>query len=366
MTFACKQILCVVLLMVNQLIRALHCRRMQHPLSLHTVFRASSTEAVICNVRPVSDWVLEASQHREKLVKKLFPPGHSLKVQRHAVREHPIYNFLHRYYRYSTSDLLAYSPGLNVTLSCAAEDDIHVREWLHPRFLYRDTKHNTASYSLEILRKSLTADKRLGREDLKHSLNVLISSNSRPPFFGCFGYHEWAMLYSGGEPARQNNGPGAMKKHQNLQLRLSQKQIDDVVESGPIRCTHYDAWRFFQPRAQTFNVANPLTRQNQSQYEQPGCIHANMDLFKYAYHLYPIVSSSLLHRALDIAIAARKMDMRASPYDCSEFEECQDGPILVETKEGRAQYIREQESLFRAAAPVRQELMQLYSAVLNF
>ena len=45
-----------------------------------------------------------------------------------------------------------------------------------------------------------------------------------------------------------------------------------------------------------------------------------MDLFKYAYQLYPFVSSDLLRECLVLAIKARKIDMRASPYDVSSID----------------------------------------------
>lgn len=53
-----------------------------------------------------------------------------------------------------------------------------------------------------------------------------------------------------------------------------------------------------------------------------GCVHAAMDLFKYAYQLYPFVSSDLLRDCLELAVTARKVDMRASPYDVSHVPDC--------------------------------------------
>jgi hypothetical protein len=47
-----------------------------------------------------------------------------------------------------------------------------------------------------------------------------------------------------------------------------------------------------------------------------------MDLFKYAYQLYPFVSSDLLRDCLELAVTARKVDMRASPYDVSHVPDC--------------------------------------------
>lgn len=127
------------------------------------------------------------------------------------------------------------------------------------------------------------------------------------------------MLYSG----RRDTSKKTEERHQKeLPLRVSQEVIDAAVESSnALKCTHYDAFRFFHPAAQPLNAVSMLTRDFQKENEQPGCVHAAMDLFKYAYQLYPFVSSELLRDCLKIAVIARKIDMRASPYDVSGFQE---------------------------------------------
>lgn len=317
-------------------------------------------------VVPVDVWKEEASIHREEMLSKLYPPGNVLKTRQHATKEHPIYNFLHRYYRYSVNDVLKYSPGIGVSLQYDDVDRIdQLSDSLHTSFLSIDKFKHSMSFDIAMLHEKLSPNLKFGWIDLSHNWKTLETLNRRAPFYGCFGFHEWAMLYSGRNSAKLG-GQGQLKKHQEtLRLRVTQEAIDEVVETGPVRCTHFDAWRFFHPDAQTLNVINPLTRQSQTQYEQPGCIHANMDLFRYAYQLYPFVPSRLLRTSLDIAIRARKIDMRASPYDCSDYEECKEGPIFVETKDGRLQYAQEQEALYHAATPVREELLAVYSQVLS-
>ena len=49
----------------------------------------------------------------------------SLKRRRHAVHAHPIYNFLHKYYQYSSEELLLYSPGMGVTLKDVQEKHLN-------------------------------------------------------------------------------------------------------------------------------------------------------------------------------------------------------------------------------------------------
>ncbi len=89
-----------------------------------------------------------------------------------------------------------------------------------------------------------------------------------------------------------------------------------------------------------------------------------MDLFKYAYSLYPFIPSSLLLGSLRLAIEARKIDMRASPYDVSKVDNC-GPPICVETTEGKREYMILQEELAVAAAPIRAELLLEYEKVLQ-
>ena len=179
--------------------------------------------------------------------------------------------------------------------------------------------------------------------------DVLKFTSSAAPHIFCFGRHEWAMLYKNHE-----------KKQGSLSLRVPQTVIDEVVETG-VSCTHYDAFRHFAPEAKPFNTAQ-LTREEQEHHENPACIHASMDLFKAAYKIYPLTSSDLLQRCLRLGLKARFIDMRASPYEVSAF--C-GSPICIETAEGRKEYAQHQLALAKEAAPLRQELLDVYDHVLG-
>ena len=69
-------------------------------------------------------------------------------------------------------------------------------------------------------------------------MGLLESMQSRPARFGCHGLHEWAMVYQQPEA-----------RHSQTPLRLSRREIHEIVEAGPLCCTHYDAFRFFTPAA---------------------------------------------------------------------------------------------------------------------
>jgi hypothetical protein len=119
-----------------------------------------------------------------------------------------------------------------------------------------------------------------------------------------------------------------------------------------LRCSHFDAYRFFTEAAVPRN-AEPLTRQDQIAHEQPGCLHAAMDLYKWSFKLGPLIDSELVADCLDLAADARELDMRASPYDLTDygFE-----PITIETPAGRAEYVRGQQDVADRAAPLRAAL----------
>jgi hypothetical protein len=171
---------------------------------------------------------------------------------------------------------------------------------------------------------------------------LLESTAGRQPSFGCFGMHEWAMVY---------RAEGV--RHEQVPLRLSPAETARVVEDNRVRCSHFDAFRFFTPAARPLNRIQP-TRETQHDNEQPGCLHANMDLYKWAYKLSPLVESELVADAFALARDIRTLDMRASPYDLADLGYA---PVRVETAEGRHEYARAQRTFAERAAPLRARLI---------
>ena len=311
----------------------------------------------------LEDWMTCARQHTKSLDAVLYPPLDAadlalprtvqLKKRTHMISQHPIYNFLHSYYRYSASSLYKYSPGLGVELA-GAQRKMH-GDVLNEKFMM----FTPVGGEYDISTVAYAPKGRHGWIQLLRNYEILKEVSDRPPFFGCFGLHEWAMLYA-------QEGI-SMERHQKaLPLRVSQDTINAVVKApGQLKCTHFDGWRFFHPAAQLLNSIHPQSRNSQMKYEQPGCVHANMDLFKYATDLYPFISSELLVAALEVAIQARKIDMRASPYDVSAYMSATELPICVETAEGRALYVQEQQKIADAAVPVRARLIGAHRVFLQ-
>jgi len=134
------------------------------------------------------------------------------------------------------------------------------------------------------------------------------------------------------------------------------------VESQPVVCTHFDAFRFFSKKARPLNKFKP-SREKFIDMEQPGCLHTNMDLYKWAFKMYPWISSKLILEAFELALETRKMDMKASPYDLRKYGY---EPIKIETEEGREEYRQLQKYIWRKSIPIRDKLLKSYRRLADY
>ncbi|MGR7024288.1 hypothetical protein [Geodermatophilus sp. URMC 62] len=96
--------------------------------------------------------------------------------------------------------------------------------------------------------------------------------------------------------------------------------------------------------------------------EQPGCLHATMDLYKWAYKLGPAVPGELVTDCFALAVQVRELDMRASPYDLRDRGYA---PVPIETAEGRAEYVAAQRGFARRGAELRSRLLEVCDALLG-
>jgi hypothetical protein len=238
----------------------------------------------------------------------------------------PVDDFLFTYYPFRLSAVRRWSPGPGVALLDAAE-------------LLADRRFGARADGVV----GVAPPDETRRARLRFHLDLALAIAGRPPFHGCFGMHEWAMVY----------GLAAERRHAAWPLRLGAEGTDAVVRALPVRCTHHDAFRFFTPAARPLNRLAP-TLADRLVNEQPGCVHVTMDLYKWTMKSAPWVPAELQADALELARAARRVDMRASPYD---FSAAGLAPIRVETPEGRGEYEHEQRRLAAAAEPVRARLI---------
>jgi hypothetical protein len=248
--------------------------------------------------------------------------------RRRVGRKHPVEDFLFTYYSSRPRQLRRWHPGAGVLLADADPADFG------PDYTLR-----SAGVTLDAAR----VRSRRG-EAIAWMREVLAGTASRPPQFGCFGMHEWAMVY------RQS---AEELRHAEWPLRLTPAQTAAVVDANRVRCSHFDAFRFFTPAARPHNVLQP-TRATQATLEQPGCLHANMDLYKWAYKLSPLVASELVADCFALAREIRTVDMQASPYDLTGLGY---PPIRIETAEGRAEYVAAQRDFADRAGILRVRLL---------
>jgi hypothetical protein len=243
-------------------------------------------------------------------------------------RRHPVADFLFTYYSHRPAQLRRWHPGPGVALE-GGEDR---RDW---RF-----------YRLEGDRAVLDGEELLAARGgaVPFIRDLLARTASRPAQLGCFGLHEWAMVH--------RLDPSDVR-HASWPLRLGPTGTDQVVESHRITCSHFDAFRFFTASARPLNTLQP-GRDDRAGFEQPGCLHAGMDLYKHAFRLTPLVCSDLVADCFELARDIRVLDMRASPYDLTGLGY---QPVRIETGPGKQEYVAAQRAFAERGAPLRQRLI---------
>jgi hypothetical protein len=241
--------------------------------------------------------------------------------------EHPVEDFLFTYYSHRPAALRRWHPGFGVGLTGAA-DYLSLKGYVCQDGVVTVSEEHVASQ----------------RPLLKALHTLLTATGNRPAQLGCFGLHEWAMVY------RLDQSD---VRHASWPLRLGPAGTDEVVESHRIACSHFDAFRFFADEARPLNTLDPRS-DDRPAYEQPGCLHAGMDLYKHAYRLSPLVCSDLVADCFELARDIRVLDMRASPYDLSDLGY---SAVAIETVSGKAEYVAAQRAFAERGAPLRQRLI---------
>src|SRR4051812_28388301 len=161
-----------------------------------------TTSAV--RVLAATEWRDARAEHEERVDRWLAP---HLSRRRRGVA-HPVEDFLFTYYSFRPAALRRWHPGFGTALLSA------------PGYAglkgYGDVAGGTG----------VTADHVAGQASLLPSPRSLLRATaSRPPTFGCFGMHEWAMVY---------RLPQNSVRHSAWPLRLGQTGTDEVVENHRI------------------------------------------------------------------------------------------------------------------------------------
>ncbi|WP_395728357.1 3-methyladenine DNA glycosylase [Nakamurella sp.] len=278
-------------------------------------------------VLAASRWRPLESAHADRV--DTLTRGHQERARRQL--PHPVEDFLFTYYPFRPGQLRRWHPGLGYALADAAER----ADW---RF------HHTVDGPGSVVGVDLPAFLLARGEQVRFVTRLLTATAAAPAQFGCFGLHEWAMVFQ---------LPESDLRHRGRRLRLGPAGTDQVVREHQIRCGHYDAFRFFTDAARPRNQLQP-TLDGRIGMEQPGCLHASMDLYKWAYRLLPVTSSDLVADAFELARAVREIDMRASPYDLADLGY---PPIAIETAAGKAEYVARQRDFAHRGSQLRQRLL---------
>ncbi len=284
-------------------------------------------------------WLAAARAHGSAVDQRVA--GHLARRQRGE--KHPVEDFMFTYYRLRPAALRRWHPGAATALSTAGAATSEVDERAAWRWYRRED---------DLLGLDLAAylDERRGA--VRFIRDLLSATASRPAQLGCFGLHEWAMVYK---------LPEGAQRHEDHPLRLGAAGTDRVVEDHRLRCSHHDAFRFFTVDAVPLNPLQP-SRSGVVEQEQPGCLHATMDLYKWAGQLGPVVPAALLLECFDLARDVRELDMQASPYDLADLGY---PPVRIETPDGKAEYARRQRGFAERAAPLRRSLVGVCETVLG-
>ncbi len=287
------------------------------------------------DILPAAEWRDRETRHLDAVNDLLA--GHLHRAGRGE--HHPVEDFLFTYYRHRPADLRRWHGGGETVLLDAQER----RNWRYYRPVIIGRREGVA-FDVERFVAERT-------DSVRYVADLLSATAGAPAHFGCFGLHEWAMVFSDADRRRHGSWP----------LRLGAQGTDEVVRSHQIRCSHYDAFRFFAPAARRLNLWQPTLAGRVGQ-EQPGCLHASMDLYKWAYKVSPLVASELVLDCFRLSRSIREVDMRASPYDLTALGL---QPIAIETGAGKAEYVRAQREFAEAGQRLRKRLLEALGPALR-
>lgn len=244
-------------------------------------------------------------------------------------------DFLFDYYPFSPGRLRIWHPGHGRTLEAEPSDTSGF-----PAGVYRWTSGQIT-----------LADEWLHEQQTRIATMVtyLESVHQRPARGGCHALHEWAMVLDTDQV-----------RHERFALRVTSADIRATVDTLGLRCTHFDAFRFFTPAAQPLNATQP-TRATQIDMDQPGCLHANMDLYKHAAMFAPVVGSTMVRECFQLARDIRTVDMQVAPYDLTSLGVT---AIRIETPEGRNEFAMAQRGFADRASILRSGLIAAGRALL--
>ena len=125
---------------------------------------------------PAEEWLPRALAHGQRVDAWVRPHLE----RRRCGQRHPVEDFLFDYYHLSPAKLRRWHPGAGVVLAGPeAEAYLELASYRRVAGGAEANPDRLARYA--------------GR--LRDVRRLLVATGSRPPSYGCFGLHEWAMVY---------------------------------------------------------------------------------------------------------------------------------------------------------------------------
>src|SRR6185369_2757280 len=124
-----------------------------------------------------SDWLARKRVHEWRI--RAWTDPHQARTA-HG-EKHPVYDFLFTYYSVRPAWFRRWHPGPEVVL-CGAESEEFLR-W---------TEYRRIEGGVCLDRSGLRKHR---RDSVRFIRTLLAEMQQRPAFYGCFGLHEWAMVY---------------------------------------------------------------------------------------------------------------------------------------------------------------------------
>src|SRR6478672_12994461 len=178
------------------------------------------------------EWRERTAAHEERV--DAATSAHLARRRDH--RKHPVEDFLFTYYSFKPAQLRRWHPGAGVGLSGGTASP-------HGEWRFYTVEDDVVGVDVE----AFTAAR---GDTLRFVRDLLVRTAGRPARFGCFGLHEWAMVY--------RLDPTDVR-HTGWPLRLGGAGTDAVVESHQVACSHFDAYRFFTEPARPLNTLSPTS-----------------------------------------------------------------------------------------------------------
>jgi hypothetical protein len=149
-----------------------------------------STSVDTTDVLNEAEWQARALAHETRV--HFWTAPHQIRAARGE--KHPVYDFLFTYYGFRAAWLRRWHPGPDVLLAGPAA-----------RVFLRNEEYHETDYGVGLRPDALTEKRRPFVLWLR---SLLASTAERPGFYGCFGLHEWAMVYrQTPEEIRHNQHP---------------------------------------------------------------------------------------------------------------------------------------------------------------